>query len=60
MEKHNSNLASHATQVESQHQAMLRQMNEYSSRLQATAAQNEALQREIAHLRALVEVRVSL
>lgn len=60
MEKHNSTLASHATAVETQHAAMMRQMGEYSSRLQTTAAQNQALQREIAHLRALLEVRVTL
>ena len=58
MEKHNNTLATHASAIEGQHTAMLQQMAEYNARLQATASQNDALQREIAQLRALVEVGV--
>lgn len=56
MEMHNSTLASHATAVELQHATMVRQMREYTARLQQTAEQNEALQREIAHLRGMLQV----
>ncbi|CAL8468138.1 g7677 [Coccomyxa elongata] len=55
MEKHNNTLATHASAIEGQHTAMLRQMAEYNARLQATAVQNDALQREIAQLRAHME-----
>ena len=50
-------LATHATSVEGQHGAMMRQLGEYTARLRATAAQNEALQAEIVQLRAFIQVR---
>ncbi len=53
---HNSDLAHHATSVETQHAQMMNQMGEYSQRLQQTAMQNEQLQREIAQLRTFISV----
>ena len=56
MERHNMQLATHASSVETQHSQMMRQMGEYTARLQTTAAQNEQLQAEIGQLRAFITV----
>ena len=50
-------LASHASTVEAQQGAIHAQLAEYTARLRATEAQNDALQREIAHMRAFIAVR---
>lgn len=57
MERHNMALASHASTVEAQQGAIHAQLAEYTQRLRATEAQNDALQREIAHMRAFIAVR---